>query len=117
MPPTIVAPERETPGMSASIWHRPMPSARGTGVLLRVVHDGRGRGALDDEHHDAAGDERGRDDRRALVQHALDEAGQERAGDERGNGRHDDRQREVARVRPRRQPARRRRGSSPGTAT
>ena len=32
MPPTIVAPDRDTPGISASTWHAPIPSARASDV-------------------------------------------------------------------------------------
>jgi hypothetical protein len=32
MAPTIVAPDRDTPGISASTWHAPIPSARGSDV-------------------------------------------------------------------------------------
>ena len=64
MPPTIVAPDRETPGTSASIWQSPTPNARPTGVSLGVEHVGRRPTALDDQHDDAADDERDGDDAR-----------------------------------------------------
>ena len=66
MPPTIVAPDRETPGTSASIWHMPMPSARDTGVRSASTNGRSGRCCSTSEHHDAAGDERERDDTRRL---------------------------------------------------
>ena len=50
-PPTMVAPDRDTPGTSASIWHMPMPSARGSGVCSAATHD-RGRTEPLDEQHD-----------------------------------------------------------------
>ena len=43
MPPTIVAPLRETPGMSASIWQRPTPNAREIDVCSAFRTTGRGR--------------------------------------------------------------------------
>ena len=43
MPPTIVAPERDTPGTSASSWQMPMPRARRTGVCSASTTVGSGR--------------------------------------------------------------------------
>ena len=77
MPPTIVAPDRDTPGISASVWHTPMPNARGSGVCSASHDDGRRTHALDDQHDDAADDERHGKHARALVQDALDEVGEE----------------------------------------
>ena len=76
------------------------------GRVLRILHDGRGARALDDEHHQTAGNERGREDRGTFVQHVLDETGQERAGQQRGNGGDDDREREMTRLVARQQPRR-----------
>src|SRR6185503_16362574 len=48
MPPTIVAPLRDTPGTSASTWQRPTPSAREMGVCSasRIVGAGRKRSTI-----------------------------------------------------------------------
>ena len=66
MPPTIVAPERDTPGTSASIWHSPDAERPRQRRLVGVDHGRRAAAALDDQHHDAAGDE-GRSDHAGAV--------------------------------------------------
>ena len=104
MPPMIVAPDRDTPGMSASVWHSPTPKARDDRRPLGILDVGRWTHLLDHQHHHAAGNEGGGKDGGALVQHALDEAGKQRAGDQRGNHRDGDRQREVPRVGARTEP-------------
>ena len=43
MPPMMVAPDRETPGTSASTWHRPTPKARLTGMPSTACTVGAGR--------------------------------------------------------------------------
>ena len=43
MPPTIVAPDRETPGTSASTWHAPIARAFASGVRSASSTDGAGR--------------------------------------------------------------------------
>ena len=43
MPPTMVAPDRDTPGTSASTWHRPTPKARPTGMSSTSCTAGAGR--------------------------------------------------------------------------
>jgi len=45
MPPTMVAPLRETPGTIASAWQSPTPNARPMGVCsaLRITGAGRNR--------------------------------------------------------------------------
>ncbi len=100
MPPMIVAPERETPGTSARLWHTPTANARGSGVSSASLDDRRRPPPLEQQHHDAAGDERDGPHARALIEDALDETCEERAGDERGNGRDHDRRREMPRLRP-----------------
>ena len=90
IPPTIVAPDRETPGISASVWHSANAERARQRHPLCVGDDGRRTEPFDDQHHDAAGDERHGDHARSSVEHALDEAGQQGAGDERGHRRDDD---------------------------
>ncbi len=90
MPPTMVAPDRDTPGTSASVWQTPTPSARPTGVCSASMHVRTRTLPLDDQHHDPAGDERHGEHGGTRVEHALDEAREERAGDERRDrGDHD----------------------------
>ena len=95
----MVAPERETPGISASVWQHPDGCRAGERCVFRRVHERRGTEPLDENHHDAADHEGRRDDARALVEHALDEIGQEqpehRSGDEGGQ----DHERKAARRR------------------
>ena len=65
-PPTIVAPERETPGTSASVWHN--ADAEGAAAPARRRHrspSAGGRNALDDQHDHAAEDERGANHRQS----------------------------------------------------
>ncbi len=54
MPPTIVAPDRDTPGTSASVWHNPMPSACRSGRIGHRSACAARAESLDDQHHDAA---------------------------------------------------------------
>ena len=95
----IVAPERDTPGTSASIWHTPTPNARGSGVSLGVDDDGRRPQPFDEQHDEAADDERAGKHARALVQDRLDVVREERAGDEHRNRGDDDRRGEMPRLR------------------
>ena len=81
MPPTMVAPERDTPGTSASVCQAPIPSARPTGVARRSSTTGCGPKSFGGEHDETADDERRGDHGRALVQHALDPSLEQGAGD------------------------------------
>ncbi len=90
MPPTMVAPDLDTPGTSANIWQTPTASARGSGVSSARCDDGRPHPSLEEQHHDAPGDERPCEHRGTLIQDALDEISEQRSGQQRGNCRHDD---------------------------
>ena len=69
--------------------------------LFDVAHDRRGAQPFDEEHHDAARDERDGKHARAGVEDALDEGRQQRARDERRDGCKDDRRGEIPGVRVR----------------
>ena len=43
MAPTMVAPDRDTPGISARVWHRPIASARDSDVWSAFCTRGAGR--------------------------------------------------------------------------
>ena len=93
-PPTIVAPERDTPGISASVWHDPDAERARDRRLIGLVHVRRRPEALDEQHDDAADDERRGDDAqrrtRRVVEPALDEVREQHAGDRRRDERDDD---------------------------
>ena len=103
MPPTIVAPDRDTPGISASVWQTPMPNAWPIGVSSTSRTSARGRNRSTTSMTMPPSDERDGDHREALVEHALHEVRQQRAGDERREHGDDQHQRETPRLRARRQ--------------
>ena len=82
-PPMMVAPDRDTPGTSASIWHKPIPSARGSGVRSTSTTRGSRTQAFDKQHDEPADDERAGKHAGALVENRLYVVCEERAGHKR----------------------------------
>ena len=73
MPPMMVAPEREVPGISAKHCAKPTFSASSQRHGLRAFHPRRALASVDQQNDDAADDE-GERDRDRLEEMGLDEA-------------------------------------------
>ena len=95
----IVAPDRETPGTSARIWHRPTPNARDSGMRSASIDNRPRTQAFDEQHDDAAADKGTGKYARTLVQNGLYVVCEERAGEEHRDRGDDDGGGEMARPR------------------
>ena len=89
MPPTIVAPERDTPGTSASVWQTPTASARPTGSALPPAPRRRGRNRSTTSITMPPTMNATAIVPKLSYKHALHEIGEQRPGDDRGHKRHE----------------------------
>ena len=104
--PTMVAPERDTPGIMARHWKRPIFRYIGRGNRVASFCVAAGAQVVDDHQHEPAGDQ-GRADDERVEQDVLDEAVQKDADHRRRQEGDEDAEDEAPRVGVARAPRRR----------